>query len=87
MVNTAKKPLNHQKQSATDTLKTTSERVIKKKQKQMVILLIIGLLIKLPKSQKIRNRIIQKQLQIMTITKYLQKELHLQKRDKKLLII
>ena len=31
MVNTAKKPLNHQKQSATDTLKTTSERVIKKK--------------------------------------------------------
>ena len=83
MVNTAKNPLNHQKQSTTDTLKTTSERVIKKKQKQMVILLIIGLLIKLPKSQKIRNRIIQKQLQIMTITKYLKNELHLQKRDKK----
>ena len=87
MVNTAKKPLNHQKQSAIDTLKTTSEGVIKKKQKQIVILLIIRLLMKLPKSQKIRNRIIQKQLQIRTITKYLKKELHLQKRDKKLLII
>ena len=67
MVNTCKKPLNHQKQFATDTLKTTSKRVIKKTQKQMVILLIIKLLMKLPKSQKIRNKIIQKQLQIRTI--------------------
>ena len=39
------------------------------------------------KLQKIRKKIIQKQLQMRMIKKYLKKDIHLQEKDKKLVII
>ena len=43
---------DHAKQSVTDALKTSSKRGIQKKQKQMVIWLVINLLVKLLVFQK-----------------------------------
>ena len=60
----SQKLLDHAKQSATDALETFS----KKKQKQLVIWLVIKFLIELQKFQKIHNEIIQRQLQISMIT-------------------
>ena len=42
----------------------------------------IGLVIKLRGFQKIHNRIIQKQLQMSMIKKYLKKDIYLEKKDR-----
>ena len=42
---------------------------------------------KIIKFLKIHNKIIQKQLQVRVIKKYLKKDIYLQKKDKKLLIM
>ena len=42
---------------------------------------------KIQMSQEVRHRIIQKQLQINMIKKYLKKDIHIQTTDRKLLII
>ena len=47
----------------------------KKQQKQLVIWLVIKLLTELRKFQKTHNRIIQKQIQMKMIKKYLKKEI------------
>ena len=47
----------------------------KKQQKQLVIWLVIKLLTELRKFQKTHNRIIQKQIQMEMIKKYLKKEI------------
>ena len=67
------KLLDRAKQSATDALKTTSKRVIQKQQKQLVNWLVIKLLKELQMFQKINNKIIQRQLQMNMIKKYLKK--------------
>ena len=55
----SQKLLDHVKHSATDALKTTSKRVIKKKKlKELVILLVMKLLIELRKPQEVHRRII-----------------------------
>ena len=64
---------------AEDAYKTTSERAIQKKQKQMVTWLGTKLLIKLQKSQELHYIIVQRQLQmkqkILDLTvKYLKKD-------------
>ena len=46
--------------------------------------MVIKLLIELQKFQKIHKKIIQIQLQMRTIKKYLKKDIYLQKKDKKL---
>ena len=81
------KLIDHARQPATDALKTTSKRVIQKTQKQLVIWLVMKLLIELQKSQKVHSRIIQKQLQMNMIKKYLKKDIYVQKKDIKLLMI
>ena len=81
------KLLNHAKQSATHGLKTTSKRVIQKQQKQLVIWLVIRLLTELLKSQEVHHRIIQKQLDMKMLRKYLKEEIYLHKKDRKLLMI
>ena len=47
----------YNQQSATDALKTPSKRLIEKQQKQLVILLVIKLLLKLQMLQKIRRQL------------------------------
>ena len=64
---------------ATDALKTGSKRGIQKTSEATGDLMVIKLLIEL---QKLHHRIIQKQMQ-----KYLKKDICLQKKDRKLLII
>ena len=80
----SQKLLDHAKQSARDVLKITSKRLNQKTAKQLVIWLAMKLLIELQKSQKIYHKIIQKQLQMNMIKKYLKRDLYLQKKDKKL---
>ena len=79
----SQKPLGHAKQSATDTLETISNRVLQKKQqKQLLISWVIKSPMKLQKSQKIRHRIIKKQLKMSMIKKYQKKILSLEERKK-----
>ena len=82
----SQKLLDHAKQSLTDAFKIASKRAIQKQQKELMIWLVIKFLIKSKKFQKIHNKIIQTQSQMRTKTKYLKKYMHLQKRDRKLLI-
>ena len=59
----SQKLFDHAKQSAIDALKTSyKKKSFKKKWKQLVILLEIKLLIKLPESQKIHHSIIWKKM-------------------------
>ena len=67
-------------------LELLQKESFKKQQKQLVISLVITLLIKLQKFQKIRHKIIQRQFQMIMIKKYLKKNICLQKKDKKLLM-
>ena len=76
--------LDHAKKSKTDALKTSSKRVIQKQQKQLVIWLVIELLLKLEKFQKIHSKIIQRQLRM--IKKFLKRNIYLQMKDKKILM-
>ena len=66
--------------SATDALKTSSKRVIQKQENQLMIWLVIKLLMKLRKSEKRYHKIIQKQLQINMIKKYLNKDIYISRR-------
>ena len=70
----SQKLLDHAKESATDALKTSSKRVIQKRAEAKAIWLVINLLIKPQTPQK------------YLIQKYLTKDIHLQKKDKKLLM-
>ena len=94
-VDTAKKILNHAKESATGVLKTTSKRMIQKTPQTTADLIgnkIANKItkiseIKLQKSQNLHDRIIQKQLQISMIKKHLKEDIYLQKKGRKLLMI
>ena len=83
----SKKLLDHAKQSATDALKSTSIKVIQKTAEATGDLIGNKAADKLQKSQKLRNRLIQKQLQMNMIKKYLKKDISLQKKVRKLLMI
>ena len=83
----SKKLLDHAKQSATDALKATLIKVIQKTAEATVDLIGNKAADKLQKSQKLRNRLIQKQLQMNMIKKYLKKDISLQKKVRKLLMI
>ena len=76
----SRKLLNHAKKSAADALKTSSKKVIQKTAGTTGDLIDNKSLTFLRKLQKTPNRIIQKQLQMRMLKKYL-------KKDKKLLII
>ena len=86
MVVTVKKLLGHAKQSETDVIKTSEKEELKKQPKHVVICLVIKLLIKSQKLQKIKNKVIQRQLKMSMIKKYVMKDIDLQKKDKKLLM-
>ena len=58
------------------------ERTAEKQQKELAICVVIKFLLKLQKFWKIQNKIIQKQLQVSMIKKYLKKDLYIQKKDK-----
>ena len=77
------KPLDHVKQSETDVLM----HLIQKTPAVTGNLIDNKVLIKLQESEKLHNRVIQKQLQMSMIKKYLKKGIYLQKKDRKLLII
>ena len=80
----SQKLLDNAKQFTTDALRTTSKIV--KQWEQLVILLVIKLLIELGKCQKLYHKIIQTQLQMNMIMKYLNKDMYLQKKERKLLM-
>ena len=67
----SQKLLDHGKNSATDALKTSSKRVIQKTGEETGDLIITKSLTKLRKFQKIYNEIIQRQLRMNIIKKYL----------------
>ena len=77
------KPLDHVKQSETDVLM----HLIQKIPAVTGNLMDNKWLIKLQESEKLHNRVIQKQLQTSMIKKHLKKDIYLQKKDRKLLII
>ena len=91
----SQKILNDAKESATDVLKTTSKRMIQKTPQTTGDLIgnkIANKItkiskIKLQKSQKLHDSIIQKQLQASTIKKHLKEDIYLQKKGRKLLMI
>ena len=60
---------DHAKTPATDALKTSWKRVIKRQRKQPVIWLATKLLINSQMFQKIHNKILQRQLQMSMIKK------------------
>ena len=62
-------------------LKLPQKEWFKKQQKQLVIWLVIKSLTKSRKFQKIHHKMIQKQLQIVMIKKFLKESLYLQKKD------
>ena len=80
----SKKLLDHAKQSATDALETTAKRAIQKTAEETGYF--IGNKIA-DKSQKLPKRIIQKQLKMSKIKKYLKKDVSLQKKGRKSLMI
>ena len=56
-------------------LKLLQKEQFKKQQKELVIWLVVKLLIKLQKFQKIHNKMIQTKLQMRNIKKYLNKDM------------
>ena len=83
----SQKLLYHAKQSATDALKTTSRKVIQKTAEAAGDLIGNRIADEVTKISKIPSRIIQKQLQINLIKKYLKKDTYIQKKGRKLLMI
>ena len=75
------------KQSAANALKTTSKRVIQKTIEATADLTVNKIANRIQKFQNIHNKMIQRQLQMNMIKKYLRKDKYLQKKDKKLLMI
>ena len=74
---------NHAKKSATDALETASKRSNQKTTEATGDLIEKKLLIKLQESQKLHQRLIQKQMR----KKYLEKDIYLPKKDRKLVVI
>ena len=79
--------LHQVKQSTTDALKTTSKKVIQKTAEATGDLIGDKTAEKLPNSEEVHQIIIQKQLQMNMIKKYLKKGICLQKKQRKLLMI
>ena len=79
----SQKPLDHVKISATDANKTTSKTVIQKTAEATCNLIgnkIVKRITKVQKFRTIHNRIIQKQLQMKIIRKYLKKDIYISQR-------
>ena len=76
--------LDPAKQSATDTLKITPKRVIQKTAEATVDLIGKRIANRITKAQEVHCRIIQKQLQMNMIKKYLRKDVYLQKKKHKI---
>ena len=77
--------LDNAKQSAKDALKTTSKNVVQKTAETTGDLIGDKISNKVTKISKNSQQIIQRQLQMSIIRKYLKKDTYLQKKDKKLL--
>ena len=80
------KPLDHAKKNQLQMSNLPQNEQFKKQWKQMVIWLVKKLLIEFKKFPTIHNRIIQKQLQMKMIKKYLKNDIYLQKKDRILLM-
>ena len=74
---------NNAKKSATDALETASKRSNQETTEATGDLIEKKLLIKLQESQKLHQKLIQKQMR----KKYLEKDIHLSKKDRKLVVI
>ena len=74
----SKKLIHYAKQFATNAFKTASKRAIQETGEESGD--VIGNIAKLQKFQKLRNKIIQTQLQMSIIKKYLKKDIHISKR-------
>ena len=83
----SQKPLDHAKQPATDALKTSSKSVMQKTAEATDDLVGIEIANRITKSQKVHYRLIQEQLQMNMLKKYQKKDIHLQKKYQKLLMI
>ena len=83
--NYSQKLVDHAKKSVADALKTTSKSVIKKKIAEATSdLILIKLLKELRKSQKLYHKLIQKQLLMNMINKYLKTNVYNCKKDRNL---
>ena len=78
----SQKLLDHDKGSATDTLKTTSKRVIQKTAEVPSYLTGHKIANKIRKVSKIHNKIFQRQLKTSFMKKYLMKYIYLRKKDR-----
>ena len=74
----SQKPIDHAKQSATDVFKTASKRAIQKRAEAISDLIGNEIAYKIIRFQKIHNKIIQRQLEMSMIKKYLKKYMYLQ---------
>ena len=74
---------NNAKKSATDALETASKRSNQETTEATGDLIEKKLLIKLQESQKLHQKLIQKQMR----KKYLEKDIYLSKKDRKLVVI
>ena len=81
------KRIDHAHQSITDAFKTSSKRAIQKRQMKLMVWLVTKLLTELWKFQKIDCKIIHRQLQISIIKKHQKKDIYLQEKDRKSLMI
>ena len=80
------KLLDHAKKFTADALKASSKRIIQKTAEATDDLISNKIAVQITKLQKIHNKLIQKQLEITMIKKYLKKNMYLYKKDKKLLM-
>ena len=80
------KPLDHAEKKQLQMSNLAQNEQFKKQQKQMMIWLVKKLLLELKKFPTIHKRIIQKQLQMKMIKKYLKNDIYLQKKDRILLL-
>ena len=78
----SQKLLDQVKESATEALKTASKKAIQKTAEASSVLIGNKIADRITKSQKLCNRIIQKQLQMSMIIKYLNKNISLEERQK-----
>ena len=83
----SQKLLDHAKQSVTDALRTNSKGVIQKAAEATGDLIGNNIANRITKVSKNYNNIIQWQLQMKMIKKYLKKDIYLRKNDRKLLMI
>ena len=81
-----KNRLDHAKKSPTVALNTTSKWVIEKTAEATGGFIGNKVATRITKFHKIQTKIIQKQLQISMVKKYLKKDIYLQKKGSKLLV-